>query len=296
MIKLLFIFFSFYSLKAIANTNKNAVFVIIGAGGRVDQEIPEYAKQLKNKGYSIVIHSFDAYYTEHSEDALLGIPQNIESLENGLANEKLEFINYTVYDSIAKDFIMAHKNSIKNNIHLFRYATKVWKNNRTESYIKKIIKEAVDNNKIAVLIDSIHCGKIQPITLYLFEKYKNNIIVLHSLFDKVQVIDKNFIERTKDIECLHDAKYVKFTSVENYRAFLFDNMKRIFAQLQENNKFEDLPPADKQIFVNSINNLKNNLDAIGDYNMKNCINDSLQKSKFNLVDEKVVNEYYEKNK
>jgi hypothetical protein len=70
---LLFIIWNINKISYARNTSKEAIFIILGAGGRIDQEHNSYANDLNEEGYKIIIYSFDPKYSNdsHSENTKL---------------------------------------------------------------------------------------------------------------------------------------------------------------------------------------------------------------------------------
>ncbi len=283
---------------AIATPKKEAVFIVLGANGIIDQEVPEYATDLAKQGYTINIHSFDDSYTNDPSVAKkisMNSCYNQKKIEKGLNNDNLSHINYTVYDNIVKDFVMVQRKIDKNVVNLFRYAVNVTKNSRTEKYIKNIVDKAIAEKNKLVFIDTTNCSGIQKITKDAFKKYKKNAVFLQSVFGFTQIINDDFISKLHDQKCQTNGKYLSVFKVENLYLELFDNIKNINDLVAKNNTFSDMSDNDKQIFINKIKDMKNKDRRFNSIQTANCINEALQESKLTQINQEVIDEYYKQN-
>jgi hypothetical protein len=284
--------------------NKNALFIILGAGGRIDQEYNDYAKQLESDGYKIDIHSFDPYYgnigeTDNKEfhakiRECIDENSNCQTIENGLQNEQFKYINYTIFDDAKKDFTWAKQYDKKNKINLIRYTTGASSNNKNGHYIKKLFEESVKNSVKVVFIDAIWCGGLQPITQELFKKYQTQAIFIHAVHNKVQIINQELIDLTKNKECVSPGKILtyKYRCVnetiklgENF----FNESKKMHKLISKYDNFASMPLEEQQQFITSIANREEARSKL--WSNESCINDKLHNSKYDKINNEVINLY-----
>ncbi|QED22854.1 hypothetical protein [Candidatus Deianiraea vastatrix] len=296
LVIILLLFLSFDANCLAKQAPKEAIFIIIGAGGRIDQEYNSYAQELNQKGYKINIYSFDPYYG--SEDQSVDKELDVKIKECTPDFNKCEFvkekfndkrflnINYTVYQDVKHDFIFEKRQNPKNTVNLFRYTTGVKSNNRNGIFVKKLTQDAIAGHKKIVFIDAVWCGGFQPITKQLFDKYKDKIKFIHAVHNKVQIITQELINMSNDAdECYNSKAVYKYSCVFNIK----EKMKKYFNENAEiynkfykkYDKFDDMTSDKQDEFIKSTNNE-------GFVKGGNCINDILNDSKFDDINADAV--------
>lgn len=288
---------------------KEAIFVILGPGGRIDQEYNSYAQDLNKEGYKIKIYSFDPYYGNENEsvDKELDVKvkectpefDKCEFVVDKFNDKRFLNINYTVYESSKHDFILEKRFNPKNNVNLFRYTTGVKSNNRNGVFIKKLFADAIKNDNKVVFIDAVWRGGFQPITKQLFDKYKEKVIFIHAVHNKVQVITKDLIKLSETDECKNpksilDFKYKCVNDVSKFSEKYFNENSKIYNKFYKKyDKFEDMTQEQKNEFIQSVANSEEFRQKFWD--TASCINDILNKSKFDDINKEIIDEYISKN-
>lgn len=305
---ILFIGIFLISFSAIAKeSKKEAIFIILGAGGRIDQEYNSYAKDLNKLGYKITIHSFDPYYGDGdmSEDRefranikeCTDTIKDCETVENGIKNERFKNINYTIYEDSKRDFILAENKLKKNTVQLYRYTKGVTSNNRNGVFVKKLVENSVKENKKILFIDAVWCGGFQPITKTLFEKYKNKVAFIHAVHNNVQIINDKLIELSNDKKCTEASNDNVFTykyrcvwNIFKIGKAYFDDGKKISQLLKKYDNFEDMSEEGRKEFIFAIGSF---IDAVDkNQHSRSCINEMLNESKFTEINQEIVDEYW----
>lgn len=287
---------------------KEAIFVIFGAGGRIDQEYNSYAQDLNKEGYVIKIYSFDPYYGNENEsiDKELDVKikectpdfDKCEFVKDKFNDKRFLNINYTIYQDVKHDFIFEKRNNAKNSVELFRYTTGVKSNNRNGVFIKKLIENTIKNNKKIIFIDAVWCGGFQPITKQMFDKYRNKAIFIHAVHNKVQIITKDLIKLSEEDSCQNpksilDYKYKCVNDVSKFGEKYFNENSKIYSKFYSKyNKFEDMTQEQKNEFIQSVANSEES--RIKFWDTASCINDILNNSKFNDINKDVIDEYLSK--
>jgi hypothetical protein len=272
------------------NDKKEATFIIIGAGGRMNQELNPYAQYLNQNGYKINIHSFDYYYgNDHELDVTDNCngPKCNKDIKNTLNEQKFKNINYLIYQDLSNKPIVERMNS-KNNINLSRYTFQVSANTYTGMCIKNIIAKSVKSKHKVIFIDSINCGDLSVLTKELFQKYKNEVIFIHSVHKNAQIIDDNLISMSNNLDCFNSKKnkfkYSCDKLTKDLDGEIFDSVVNLNTILKKKN----LNSAKHRQEI-----IKSTLEVSGKIKYSNgvrsCINDKLNESKFTAIDNNFIN-------
>jgi hypothetical protein len=301
----------FFNKPSFAKTNvaqnKNVLFIILGAGARIDQEYNDYAKQLENKGYKIEIHSFDPYYGNNGETEDKELNAKIrdctdeepycQTIENGLKNEKFKHINYTVFEDAKKDFIYAKRYNKANKVNLTRYTTAASTNNRNGQYIAKLFEESIEKGVKVVFIDAVWCGGLQPITKSLFAKYAKQAIFIHAVHNRVQVINQELLDLSNNAECTAPKKILTY----KYRCInetmklgedFFNQSKKMHKLIQRYGSFAEMSLEEKQEFITATAKREEERNKF--WSSESCINDKLHNSIYQNINQEVVDLYDKK--
>ncbi len=172
-------------------------------------------------------------------------------------------------------------------------------NNRNGVFIKKLVEDSIKNDNKVVFIDAVWCGGFQPITKQLFDKYKEKVIFIHAVHNKAQVITKDLIKLSETDECKNpksilDFKYKCVNDVSKFAEKYFNENSKIYNKFyRKYDTFEDMSQEQKNEFIQSVANSEE--FRVKFWDTASCINDILNKSKFDDINKEVISEYISKN-